>query len=224
VVRGEVFVVDVEATPRFQTDALPNSKGEFPQDLDAEKLFAFGIVLNPFGFFAVGSPDFGQEGTADVVVLIEKGIEMGGEIPDGEGSLANLFVHEAAETEATGMILHPSGLEGGILAVVGKDQQAFALGVVEHTLGQHMHISSGGGADGTNGFAVLPEGLIAMGFASDARGEGCRLFEAQHQEFGEGSDAATVPTAVLEGGMQGATMTAEINLMGVFGGGEGCLL
>jgi hypothetical protein len=38
------------------------------------------------------------------------------------------------------MILHPAGLEGGILAIVAEDQQALSLGVVHHVLRQDVDI------------------------------------------------------------------------------------
>ena len=51
--------------------------------------------------------------------------------------------------------MHPAGLEGGVLPVVGKHQQAPALGAVDHALGQHMHIGHRGGAHRAGRLAVV---------------------------------------------------------------------
>jgi hypothetical protein len=38
------------------------------------------------------------------------------------------------------MVSHPSCLERRVLAVVGKDEKTLPLGIVEHVLGEHVHV------------------------------------------------------------------------------------
>ena len=95
---------------------------------------------------------------------------MGGEVADGEGASADVVVHEAPQAIATGVVLHPARLEGGILAVVGKHQQPPPLGMVQHVLGQHMDIGHGGGADGAGGFSVAAKDVAARGLAGHTGG------------------------------------------------------
>ena len=42
--------------------------------------------------------------------------------------------------ESPGVVTHPTGLERCLLAVVGKDQQSSALGVLHHVLCENVHI------------------------------------------------------------------------------------
>ena len=53
------------------------------------------------------------------------------------------------------MVLHPAGLEGGVLPVVAEHQQPRPLGVVHHVLREHVHVGDIGGAHRAGRLAVV---------------------------------------------------------------------
>ena len=78
------------------------------------------------------------------------------------------FGHEGAQPKTAGVVLHPSGLEGGILPVVAEDQETRPLRMVHHVLRQDMHIGHIGGADRTCGLPVGAADAPSVGPAGEA--------------------------------------------------------
>ena len=63
--------------------------------------------------------------------------------------------HQRAQPEAAGVVLHPAGLEGGVLPVVAEDEQPRPLRVVDHVLRENVHIGHVRGAHGARWLAVV---------------------------------------------------------------------
>src|SRR5437764_3184463 len=93
----------------------------------------------------VGSPceDLGSQNAREVAILSEAREEVLAHIGDGAGevALAQEVVHQVAQAVAASMILHPPGLEGGVLAVIGKNDQLLLCSGkgVDHTLLLEMY-------------------------------------------------------------------------------------
>src|ERR1035437_8916137 len=60
----------------------------------------------------------------------------------GQQTKGDLLPHQSAQAETSGMVLHPAGLKRCVLPIVGKDEQPFALRLVNHAARQHIHIGN----------------------------------------------------------------------------------
>lgn len=110
------------------------------------------------------------------------------------------------------MILHPSGLESGILAVVAEDQQPRPFGMMDHVLGQHVDIRHVGGAHGAGRLAVGAAEAPAVGTARQATGQvaGVVLPLPDRVEDDRLSGRTAVEATGDTFGMGGSASTAEM--------------
>ncbi|MGD9512255.1 MAG: hypothetical protein AB7X49_27325, partial [Geminicoccaceae bacterium] len=130
--RVEADVVDADASPRLETQALPRCGGKLPQHGDAQEPTALACVLEADRLFAGHSPYLGDQASRHLIVGIQRAIQIGDQIADRHRAAPDPLCHQRAQPEAPGVIRHPPGLEGSILAVVGKDQEPPAFGVLDH--------------------------------------------------------------------------------------------
>ena len=95
--------------------------------MDSEELSTFLLVAAPAAFPTDDLPDLGHEGSGERLILLQDLVEMHRQIADGKGTTLQTLGHESAQTETAGVVLHPPGLEGGILPVVTENQETRAL-------------------------------------------------------------------------------------------------
>ena len=63
------------------------------------------------------------------------------------------------------MVLHPSGLKRGVLPVVAEHEEAPALGVMDHVLGEDMHVRDVDRAHGASRLAIVAAHSVTDGAA-----------------------------------------------------------
>ena len=123
----EPRVLDSHASPWFEADGLAGREGDFAEDLEAEELAAFFFMASIAAFLTFHEPDFGDKSAGERFVAFESVINEAGEVPDRECAADESFGHEGAQSEAAGVVFHPAGLEGGILAIVAEDEESRAF-------------------------------------------------------------------------------------------------
>ena len=148
------IVFHLQPAPRFQTTGLPGSEGGFAKHLKAQVLAAFLLMANARAFVRRELPHFRGERTGKCRVLRQLVVQEPGEVADGLRPGLDALRHQRAQTEASGMVAHPTGLKRSILAVVAEHQEARAFGAMHHVLGEHMHVRHGDGPHWPRRFAV----------------------------------------------------------------------
>lgn len=147
-------VIHLHPAPGLQAQRLPRREGSLAQHLEPKVLAAF-LRVAPARMLAAGHlPDFRNQRPRQRLVALQQIVEMRDEIADGLRVVPDALRHEGAQPEAARVVLHPAGLERGILPVVAEAQQPRPQGAVHHVLGQHVHVRDVDGPDRTSGFAV----------------------------------------------------------------------
>ncbi len=177
-------VIDAEAPPGLEADALPCPRRNLAKDLGGQVAAPLGAVLRGARLLVV-VPDLGQEGSREIVVVLEEVLEVGRQIARSDGPRRQLLGDEGAQAEATRVVSHPAGLERGFLAAVGEHQEPLALREVDHALREDMDIGDVLGTHRPGRLAVLPEARAAAGAAAHARHEPSRtlLVAGDHVEL-----------------------------------------
>ena len=214
--RSQAVVLDLHAAPRLQAVRLARGKRDLSQHLYAQVLLAL-LSVTAAGAFASGDlPDLGNQRAGEGFVLLHAVVQAGCQVADGRGAVREPFAHERAQTKAAGVVLHPAGLERGVLAVVAEDEQAPSVGVLHHVLGQDVHIGYVDGSHFAGGFAVSAStGTATHRAARQTAREESRvvLLLLDHQQLQERSRAAAGRTARLGTCVSRTAAAAE---------GEGC--
>jgi hypothetical protein len=153
-VGAEAPVADLQAPPRLEAEALLHAGRDLAEDLDAQEVEPLFAVLGAALVEGHDLPDLGEQRAGQVAVLVEDAVEGVDHVADRGAAVGDLLGHERAQPEAAGVILHPSGLERGVLAVVGEDEQTWSFGQVQHRLRQHVHVRDADSADRARRFAV----------------------------------------------------------------------
>ena len=103
---------------------------------------------------------------------------MVGDLTDGYLTAMDCIGHKVPQAESPCMVFHPTSLECRILAVVGKEQQAFSIGVLDHVLSQHVDVRDMGRTQLSHRFAeALPE-ILSPSSTGEAGAQKSRLFVA----------------------------------------------
>jgi hypothetical protein len=173
--RVESFIVHLHPSPGLKADGLPRGKRHFPKHLNPEKFTALLFVAAAAAFAADNLPDFGNKSAREGFILFQDFVKMHGQIANGHGPAFEAVSHQGAQTEASGVILHPSCLKGRILTVVAEYQQTGPLRVVHHILRQDMNIRNIGGADGSGRFPVCRSDHPSIGSAGQATRKETRI-------------------------------------------------
>ena len=138
--RVEPVVLHLQPTPRLEAKSLAGGQGDLPQDLKPKVLPSLLLMSATAAFAAGNGPDLWEQRTRKGLVALHQIVQVGREIADGPVAVLDTIRHQRPEPETTGVVLHPTGLERSVLAVVAEHQQALALGVVNHVLRQHMDV------------------------------------------------------------------------------------
>ena len=117
------------------------------------EIAAMDIALSDGRRIRLDLPHFGQQRPRQVFISGHLLVEARDNIPRNHWSGPHHFGHPCAETEAPGVIPHPSRLECGILPIVGKHKQTLAFGMMDHVLRKNMHIRHVDGSDRLGRFA-----------------------------------------------------------------------
>ena len=140
-------VLHLHPAPGLEAQRLPRREGNLAQHLEPKVLAAF-LRVAPAGVLAARHlPDFRNQRPRQRLVALQPIVEMRDEIADGLRAVPDALRHEGAQPEAARVVLHPAGLERGILPVVAEHQQPRPLGAVHHVLGQHVHVRDVDGPD-----------------------------------------------------------------------------
>ncbi len=72
-------------------------------------------------------PHLGQKCARQFAVLVEQLVEPIHHVADGCTAGFDPLGDQRPQSETSGVITHPAGLEGGVLTVIGEDQQPRAF-------------------------------------------------------------------------------------------------
>ena len=210
-------VLHLHPAPGLEAQRLPRRQGNLAQYLEPKVLAAF-LRVAPAGMLAAGNlPDFRNQRPRQRLVALQPIVEMRDEIADGLRAVPDALRHEGAQPEAARVVLHPAGLERGILPVVAEAQKPRPLGAVHHVLGQHVNVRDVDGPDRASGFPVP---------AAVRRAAGGPARQATRQESGallllsDGKKPNRVPTAAAGEAaghrrrVRGAATAAEVKRRG----------
>ena len=153
----EALVLHAHAAPGLQADRLTRRHRDFTKHLDPQELASFLLVPASAAFATLNLPHLGHERARQGFVAFEQVVDVSRQVADGGRSILEAVGHQRAQTEAARVILHPPGLECGVLAVVAEDEQARPLRVVHHVLRQHVDVSHVGRTHGTRRLAIRGE-------------------------------------------------------------------
>ena len=157
-------------------------------------------------------PDLWNESPREGLVFVQDVVEMVGQVADGNHAFLHSLGHQCAQTESPSMILHPTGLEGGVLTVVAKDEQPRTLRVMDHVLGQDVDVGHVGCSNLTSGLPIPSPDSTPVGPAREAAGELTRvvLLLAHREEFNRFAECTALPAARDGFGVCRAAVSAEV--------------
>ena len=150
----QVGVVDLHSPPGFQPQGLPGGLRDLAQHLHAQELPPLVAVALAGCLPARHYPNLRDQRARECLVLLQSGVEEPGQIAYRPVPAAQSVRHQRPQAKPACVVLHPSGLEGGILAVVAEHEQPPPLRLLDHVLGQNVHVGGGAGAHGPRRFAV----------------------------------------------------------------------
>ncbi len=218
-------VLHLHPAPGFEAERLPRRQGDLAQHLEPKVLAAFLLVAPPCVLAARHLPHFRDQRPRERLVALQPIVEMRDEIADGPRAVPDALRHEGAQPEAARVVLHPAGLERGVLPIVAEHQQPRPLGAVHHVLGQHVHVRHVDGADRPGRFPVpaAVRGAARRSARQAARQEsGALLVLADGEKPHRVPAAAAGEAAGHRGRVGGAATAAEVEGGGT-GMGGGCL-
>ena len=138
--RIEALVIDLHPTPGLEAERLPGRKRHLAQHLEAKVLAALLGVTPPGALAASDLPDLGEQRPGERLVGFQPIVEPRHEVAHRAGTWLDALRHQRPQPESAGVVLHPTRLERGVLAVVAEDEQAAAFRVMHHVLGKDVHV------------------------------------------------------------------------------------
>ena len=166
--RIEPFVLDLHPPPRFEAKRLPGRERHLAQYLETKVLAALLCVASPGALAARDLPDLGDQRAGKGLVGFQQIIEPRHQIAHRARIGPDAFRHQCPQAEAARVVLHPARLERRVLAVVAEDEQAAALRVVDHVLGEDVHVRDVDRPYRARRFAVVGARAVADGAAREA--------------------------------------------------------
>ena len=219
----EALVLHLHPSPGFEAERLPGRERDLAQHLEAQVLAALlgvaSAAASPAATaaftaaaFAPGHlPDLRDQGARERLVRVQQVVQPSGEVADRARILPDPFRHQRPQPETARVILHPAGLERGVLAVVAEHQQAAARGVVHHVLRQHVHVRHVDRPHRPGRLAVAAPEPMADGSAREAAREpaGVRLALADRVKLHRLPRVPAMEASGHRTGMRGAATAAE---------------
>ena len=110
------------------------------------------------------------------------------------------------------MVLHPPGLERRVLPVVAEHEQAPALGVMDHVLGENVHVRHVDRAHGASRLAIVAVQSVADGAAGQTarKPAGVLLLLLHGEQLHRVAGDAASPASVHRLRVGGAAAAAEV--------------
>ena len=210
--RAQAVVLHLHPAPRLQAVRLARGKGDLAQHLHAQVLPALLHVTDSGAVARGGLPDFRDQRPREGPVLVQSVVQAGRKVADGHRVGLQRLAHQCAEAEAACVVLHPAGLERGVLPVVAEDEKASPLGVLHHVLREHVHVGHVDGAHLAGRFPVsAAAGTATHRSARQAAREEARvvLLLPNRQQLQERSRTAACRAACLCPGVSRAAAAAE---------------
>ena len=118
----QTVVIDLHPAPGFEAQRLPRRQGHLAQHLESQVLAALLLVAASGVLAARHLPNLGNERPREGLVAVQATVETRDEIADRLRGLAEALGHQGAQPEPARVVLHPPGLERGVLPVVAERQ------------------------------------------------------------------------------------------------------
>ena len=208
-------VVDLHPAPRLETQRLPGGLRDLLQHLHPQELQALVAVAATGRLRAGHHPHLGDQRARERLALLQGVVQVPGQVADRPAAAAAEAVrHQRPQPEPACVVLHPAGLEGGVLAVVAEHEQARARRVVDHVLRQDVDVGGVAGAHRPRRFAVAAAaGAAAERVAGKAARQDAGAFPllAHRVEADAGAGSAAAEAGAVGSVVGGAAVPAEVD-------------
>ena len=210
----EPFVLHLHPSPGLESERLPGRQRDLAQHLKTKVLVAFLPVASAGALATRDLPDLRDQRARKGLVVFQQIVEPGDQIADGTWTLPDTLRHQRPQPEAARVILHPAGLERRVLTVVAEHEQAPALGMMHHVLGEHVHVRDGDRPYGPGRLAIPSSQSPARGPARQTARQcaGIRALAAlsNRMQLDGGAHRPAVPAPRNGGGMRSPAVAAEV--------------